>query len=528
MANRALFKNKTPGRMVPETTTKNEAGGKAYAFSDEHALAQYAATGCINGTYYASAQDQLDTVLGMAKKCSSEFIAKTALWVRTQGFMKDMPALLCCVLAARKDEESRALLTAVFPRVIDNGKMLMNFVQIMRSGAVGRKSMGSLPRRLVRNWLNEHDGNWLFRNSVGQKPSMGDIVKMVHPKAKDAEHDALFGYFIKKDLDGKAEALPPLVKEFEAWKLDRDLPLPKVPFQLLTNEQLSDEQWATIIENGNWHFTRMNLNTAARHNVFTIRPELVEVVAKRLADPAIIQKVKVFPYQILMTYKAASESAPRPVINALHDALEESVKNIPAIEGDVVVFPDVSASMSSPVTGGGGWSTPSTKVSCIDVAALFSAAILRMNPNATIVPIDTKVHPTFKMEPRDSVMTNAKNLGAFRGGGTSLGSAIQWMNGKKMDADVIIFVSDNQSWADPWGDGRGTLMLSEFRKVQKRRPNAKLICIDVQPYGNTQAGDEKHAVLNVGGWSDRVFTVIDSFLKGDPKGWVDTIKAVEV
>ena len=31
---------------------------------------------------------------------------------------------------------------AVFPRVIDNGKMLRNFVQVVRSGTVGRKSFG--------------------------------------------------------------------------------------------------------------------------------------------------------------------------------------------------------------------------------------------------------------------------------------------------------------------------------------------------------------------------------------------------
>jgi 60 kDa SS-A/Ro ribonucleoprotein len=30
---------------APQANTKNEAGGRAYAFSPEHALAQYAVTG---------------------------------------------------------------------------------------------------------------------------------------------------------------------------------------------------------------------------------------------------------------------------------------------------------------------------------------------------------------------------------------------------------------------------------------------------------------------------------------------------
>jgi 60 kDa SS-A/Ro ribonucleoprotein len=44
--------------------------------------------------------------------------------------MKDVPALLVAVLSVK----DRDLFKAVFPRVMDNGKMLRNFVQIMRSG----------------------------------------------------------------------------------------------------------------------------------------------------------------------------------------------------------------------------------------------------------------------------------------------------------------------------------------------------------------------------------------------------------
>lgn len=531
MANKKLFKNTSPGKMIPKTDAVNEAGGEAYAFGPEHALAQYAATGTLSNTFYATDEEQLQKTLGLCKDVDSDFIAKTAVWARESGFMKDMPALLCCVLASRQDAESRRLLQAVFPRVIDNGKMLRNFVQIIRSGVTGRKSLGTLPRKLVRNWLSSHDGNWLFSNSIGQSPSFGDIIKMVHPKAPDPEHEALYGYLAGKKLDGKSEALPALVKQFEEWKKDRSLPPPKVPFQMLTAQQLSTEHWTEIIRNGNWHFTRMNLNTAVRHGVFKDNKELTKIVANRLRDAEVIRKVRVFPYQLLMAYKAATDEVPRPIVDALHDALEVAVENIPPIEGTVVVFPDVSGSMSSPVTGARG--TATTGVRCVDVAALFGAAVLRTNHEARVVPIDTQVHTKYRPEPRDSVMTNASKLAKFGGGGTALGIAMQWLNKKKIDADVVIFVSDNESWADRgaigWGDYIGKpLMMEEFRKLQQRKPKAKLVCIDIQPYGTSQAPDDKGTVLNIGGWSDQVFTVIDAFLKGSPQGWVDTIKAVKV
>jgi 60 kDa SS-A/Ro ribonucleoprotein len=65
--------------------------------------------------------------------------------------MKEMPALLCAILAARNP----TLLACIFGRVIDDGKMLRNFVQIIRSGVTGRKSLGSAPKRLVRSWFEQ-------------------------------------------------------------------------------------------------------------------------------------------------------------------------------------------------------------------------------------------------------------------------------------------------------------------------------------------------------------------------------------
>ncbi len=146
MAHKRLF---APASKARPANTINEAQGRAYAFSPKHALAQYAATGTFNRTFYASDADQLARVLDLASAVDAEFVAKTAIYCRERGLMKDMPAFLTAFLAAK----DVALCAAVFPRVIDNGKMLRTFVQIVRSGVVGRKSLGSAPKRLARAWF---------------------------------------------------------------------------------------------------------------------------------------------------------------------------------------------------------------------------------------------------------------------------------------------------------------------------------------------------------------------------------------
>src|SRR5882672_9443576 len=332
MANKTLFKSLI-GKLIPATDAINEERAPAYALSPKHQLAQYAATGCLNTTFYAGADEQLAKVLELCADLDAEFIAKTAVFCRERGFMKDMPALLCAVLSVK----DRELLARVFPRVIDNAKMLRNFVQIMRSGAIGRKSLGTAPKRLVREWLDARDPAALFKANVGQDPSLTDIVKMVHPKPKDAAREALFGYFIGRDF--AFNALPEVARNFEAFKKKESTEVPDVPFQMLTALELGTAEWTAIARRAPWQMTRMNLNTFARHGVFG-QPGMPELIADRLRDPKAIARARVFPYQLMVAYTMAAANAdiPQIVCNALQDAMEIATTNVPEFPGKVYVF----------------------------------------------------------------------------------------------------------------------------------------------------------------------------------------------
>src|ERR1700755_1708473 len=137
-----------------QATTTNLAGGKAYSLSAKEALAQYSATCMFGSTYYASADEQLAEVLKLAAQCEPLFVAKCAVYARKKGYLKDMPAFLLATLASRGE---LAALRLAWPHVIDNGKMLRNFVQVIRSGVTGRKSFGTAVKRLINNWLLERN-----------------------------------------------------------------------------------------------------------------------------------------------------------------------------------------------------------------------------------------------------------------------------------------------------------------------------------------------------------------------------------
>jgi 60 kDa SS-A/Ro ribonucleoprotein len=520
MANKNLFQS-LMGKLVPATDALNEERAPAYKLSPKHRLAQYAATGCLNSTFYASAGEQLAEVLELCEQVDAEFIARTAIYARERGHMKDMPALLCAVLA-KKDTR---LLAAVFPRVVDTGKMLRNFVQIVRSGAAGRKSLGTAPRRLVREWLEAREDGAVFAASVGQQPSLADVIRMVHPRPSSKAREALYGYLVGREHD--ARQLPLAVQQFEAFKAGETLDVPDVPFQMLTALPLSADDWAEIARRAPWQTTRMNLNTFARHKVFE-REGMAELVAARLCDPALVRKARVFPYQLMVAYASAGSGVPQAVREALQDAMEAATLNVPKVEGKVYVFPDISGSMHSPLTGRRKGAT--TAVRCIDVAGLVAATVLRKNPEAEVIPFESKAVEV-RLNPRDSVMTNAEKLARLPAGGTNCSAPLRLLNKRGARGDLVVYVSDQESWVDApqygrFGGGR-TQTMFEWSRFRMRNPGARMVCIDLQPYGTTQAA-EREDILNVGGFSDRVFDLIADFAAGrlDADHWVGVIEAV--
>ena len=104
MANKNLFSSLKS--LLPRADARNEAGGRAYRLPPTHALAQLAATGCFNGTYYADGRGAARHPAGAGRRRWTT----TSSWpswrstAASSAFMKDMPAALlraCCRSAIR-------------------------------------------------------------------------------------------------------------------------------------------------------------------------------------------------------------------------------------------------------------------------------------------------------------------------------------------------------------------------------------------------------------------------------------------
>jgi 60 kDa SS-A/Ro ribonucleoprotein len=229
------------------------------------------------------------------------------------------------------------------------------------------------------------------------------------------------------------------------------------------------------------------------------------------------------PYQLMVALGQVESGVPLKVQAALEDALEQSLERVPSLAGNVVVCPDVSGSMASPATG--YRKGASSKVRCIDVAALVAAALLRTNRQTRVLPFEQQV-VSVRLKPRDRVAANAAKLASIGGGGTNVSAPLALLNAERVAVDLVVIVSDNQSWVDA-NQGGATATMREWDRLKRRNPAARLVCLDVQPYGTTQASGRAD-ILNVGGFSDTVFDAIGRFVSGETRDWVEIVKQTEV
>jgi len=130
------------------------------------------------------------------------------------------------------------------------------------------------------------------------------------------------------------------------------------------------------------------------------------------------------------------------------------------------------------------------------------------------------------LDPTDRLAVNADKLAMIGGGGTNVSAPLNLLDREGASVDLVVIVSDNESWVDATRGG-ATETMHAFRRLQRRNPKAKLVCIDLVANGTSQAAPSKD-ILNVGGFSDAVFETLARFATGETRNWVEEVQQTEV
>ena len=125
------------------------------------------------------------------------------------------------------------------------------------------------------------------------------------------------------------------------------------------------------------------------------------------------------------------------------------------------------------------------------------------------------------------------NIGACCGGATEKGiyTFLETVVKEEKKIDNIIVFSDCQigrggtftSWYGTDWDDRSDHFHELFKKFRKVNPNANFIVVNIRQSGGTSVFDKSQRILNIAGWSDKIFDTI----KSTCVGWGEIIKRIE-
>src|SRR5581483_7528737 len=105
-------------------------------------------------------------------------------------------------------------------------------------------------------------------------------------------------------------------------------------------EELKQKAWGKLLKDGKVGYFALLKNL---RNIEEDAPESLKLALEKLVSPGLIKTSLVLPFRFLEASKHVSE---RKTIEALNDALEISLNNVPKLKGKTLIVLDVSGSMS--------------------------------------------------------------------------------------------------------------------------------------------------------------------------------------
>jgi hypothetical protein len=197
----------------------------------------------------------------------------------------------------------------------------------------------------------------------------------------------------------------------------------------------------------------------------------------------------------------------REVLDALEDALELSIANIPTIPGKTAIFIDVSGSMGASISD-------RSLVRYIDISRLFGAMADKICDKSVIGVFGSNfaVINTSKKAPTLTKMQEISNVGV--GHATNAWKAVDWLIQEKQDVDRILVFSDEQIYDSRWYTSGTTLQAKVEEYRRKVNPNTYLHSIDLAGYETTMVAEDDPKSNLIAGWSEKILDYINFYEQG--------------
>lgn len=263
--------------------------------------------------------------------------------------------------------------------------------------------------------------------------SFKDLLRIVHPHSETEETAEIFKKIMAESLETP-----------HTWET-----VLSANGQLPVDERKSNAQlWTELVTHeGSGSLGYMALLRNLRNMQEAGLDEATwKLVAGKISNPKAVAKSKQLPFGFINAHDVAKEAGvPTLVINALRDATEQALANMPKLGDRVWIIVDSSGSMGYSPSAYGTFGARPTENSPIKIAAIFGAALAKAAKNSfqfAFTMFDDNAR-NVDLNTSDSIYTMyEKIMSRNAGGGTNLESAFRLKSKLGFEPDTVIVLSD--------------------------------------------------------------------------------------
>lgn len=342
--------------------------------------------------FYEDGEEIAGRIERLVGEVKPEVVSALAIEARSTFNLRHAPLFLARALAR---VAKGPIVAETIAGVIQRADELSEFLALYWKDK--RQPLSAQVKRGLRMAFQKFDAYGLAKYDRDGVVKLRDVMRMVHPKPKDAEQAALWKQVVNRTLESP-----------DTWEV------------ALSGGANKKETFERLIREGGLGYLALLRN---------LRNMVQTGVDEALIRSAIIARKngaqRVLPFRYIAAARAAPNLEP-----AIDQALCEAIAELPVLLGRTIILVDVSGSMQERLSAKS------------DLMRMDAAAAL-----ASIVPGDVRVltfsNALIEVPPRRGMAGVDAVINSQPHGGTLLGQAVQVVNG--MSHDRLIVITDEQS-----------------------------------------------------------------------------------
>ena len=545
-------------KMAKQPTERNFMGEMAFKMEDKEELISTVMTTFLQGEYYEKESTKIARIQELLKKVDPLFAAKLAIYARNEGNLRSVTHFVAAEIAkyVSGTDWGKRFYNRIVVRPDDMSEIVSAYAHI---NGMSQKDISKIPNAMkggFKTALERLDAYQIDKYKMkNREVSLIDLIRLFHPKSNQKNAEAF-----KRLVNG--ESLEGL---YETKILEKEMTKAGQLTKNATEDEKKEAKHEAISEIlGNVKgMPIMNLIRNLR-NIILYAPDKVEDACAQLRIKDKILKSRLLPFRFATAYaevekmtwdkpdtdtaiafesdkakdeltKAQFNSLKRSVLDALEDAIQYSVENIPELEGNVAILVDHSGSCRGDA-GGSSAVSAFSQTSTAMIGNLFGSMMAYRQKNVYVglfgdKLIDVPMDRNMKMLDFNKM---SFNKGAYCGGSTEAGIydfMRKCIDEKKKVDNVVVFsdcqIGSGERSFTPWYGSKlsdsGGHFHELFKEFKKLNPMCNWIVVNLRQSGGTSVFDKSMRILNIAGWSDKIFDVI----KSNCKGWDAVIKEIE-